>query len=73
LESWNGTPLYYNGSIVVMFPSQYATNSWITPGTYYQAPSRPWAFDTHFRSQSGLPPLTPQSKAVIRGQWNAMP
>jgi hypothetical protein len=56
-----------------MFPSQYATNSWITPGTYYQAPSRPWAFDTHFRSQSGLPPLTPQSKAVIRGQWNAMP
>jgi hypothetical protein len=73
LESWNGTPLYYNGSIVVMFPSQYATNSWITPGTYYQAPSRPWAFDTHFRSQSGLPPLTPQSKAVIRGQWNASP
>ena len=68
LETW-GTPLTYNGSIVVLFPSIYATNKWITPGTYYTAPTRNWGFDTKFNQQSGLPPLTPQSKAVIRGQW----
>ena len=63
-------PLTYNGSIVVLFPSIYATNKWITPGTYYNAPTRNWGFDTKFNQQSGLPPLTPQSKAVIRGQWS---
>jgi hypothetical protein len=69
LENWNGNPVYYNGSIVVMFPSQYATNNW--NGGYYGVPTRKWAFDTNFRQQSGLPPLTPESKAVIRAQWLA--
>jgi len=73
LENWNNSvPVWYNGSIVVMFPSQYATNHW-SYGSYYTAPKRDWAFDTHFTQESGLPPLTPQSKAVIRGQWNASP
>jgi hypothetical protein len=70
LESWNGgTVLTYNGSICVMFPSTYATNYW--NGDYYDVPTRHWAFDTNYRNQSGLPPLTPQSKAIIRGQWLA--
>ncbi|HTX22469.1 MAG TPA: hypothetical protein VMD27_11530 [Candidatus Aquilonibacter sp.] len=71
LEAWgNPSPaLTYNGSIVVMFPSQYATNSW--SGNYYGVPKRNWAFDLNFETQSGLPPLTPQTKAVIRGQWTA--
>ncbi|HEV2327467.1 MAG TPA: hypothetical protein VGY56_01615 [Verrucomicrobiae bacterium] len=46
LESW-GT-LYYNGSIVVMFPSQYATNRWLETGNYYNAPTRKWSFDVNF-------------------------
>jgi len=58
LEAW-GT-LYFNGSIVVMFPSQYATNSWQQTGNYYTAPTRNWAFDTNFTQVSKLPPLTPQ-------------
>jgi hypothetical protein len=70
LENWGGT-LTYNGSIVVMFPSQFATNSWQPTGNYYNAPTRHWAFDLNFAQQSGLPPLTPQTKAVIRGQWSA--
>jgi hypothetical protein len=69
LEDWGGNPVYYNGSIVVMFPSQYATNNW--NGGYYGVPTRRWAFDTNFRNQSGLPPLTPETKAVIRSQWLA--
>jgi len=67
LESW-GT-LYYNGSIVVMFPSQYATNRWRNTGNYYDAPTRNWAFDTNFTVRAKLPPFTPQMKATIRGSW----
>ena len=71
LESWGSTrPFYWNGSVVVMFPSQYATNSWQQTGNYYDAPARSWAFDTNFTQQAGLPPLTPQSKGVIRGSWS---
>jgi hypothetical protein len=63
LENWSnggGVSLYYNGSITIMFPSQYATNHWQPTGNYYTAPRRPWAFDTHFTEFNGLPPLTPQ-------------
>ena len=73
LENWganSGTPLWYNGSIVVMFPSLYATNYQLATGNYYNAPKRNWAFDTNYTQQAGLPPLTPQSKGVIRANWN---
>jgi hypothetical protein len=71
LENWSGYTLWYNGSIMVMFPSQYATNNWQQTGNYYNPPTRKWAFDTNFIQQVGLPPLTPQAKGVIRGSWNA--
>jgi len=73
LENWSGAgaTLWYNGSIMVMFPSQYATNYWVAPGYYYGAPTRKWAFDTNYIQQAGLPPLTPQAKGVIRANWNA--
>ncbi len=69
LESWSSANLWYNGSIVVMFPSRYATNYWVQTGNYYDAPNRHWAFDTNFTLQTGLPPLTPSSKGVIRYNW----
>ncbi len=60
LENWSAAvPLFYNGSIVAMFPSQYATNYWQPAGNYYNAPARKWAFDTNFVNLSALPPLTP--------------
>jgi hypothetical protein len=72
LENWSGSiPLWYNGSIVVMFPSQFATNNWRQTGNYYNAPKRNWAFDTNFTIQAKLPPLTPQAKGVIRASWDA--
>jgi hypothetical protein len=58
LEDWGGQTLTFNGSIVAMFPSQYATNYW--NGDYYGVPTRHWAFDTNFRVIGKLPPLTPQ-------------
>jgi hypothetical protein len=60
--------LTYNGSIVVMFPSQYATSPW-SYGNYYTAAVRKWAFDLNFLSQKGLPPLTPEVYAIIRQSW----
>lgn len=67
LEDWNtSTPLTYNGSIVVMFPSQYATNIW---GGYYGVPKRVWGFDVNFLTQNGLPPLSPSVQAIIRQNW----
>ena len=76
LENWNVSPqstLTYNGSMVVMFPSRYATNFWVDPGTgaanYYTAPTRKWAFDNNFLTQKGLPPMTPSVRKLIRGSW----
>ncbi len=59
LEDWGNGPktLTYNGAIVVMFPSQYATNFW--SGNYYGVPQRLWGFDTTFSQAGKLPPLTP--------------
>ncbi len=72
LENWNSsTVLTYNGSIVVLFYSQYATNHWHQTGNYYNPPTRRWAFDMNFKFADKLPPLTPQIKALIRGNWYA--
>jgi hypothetical protein len=68
LEDWTSSiQLTYNGSIMVMFPSQYATNIW--SGSYYSVPERVWSFDTNFLIQADLPPLTPQFRGVIRNSW----
>ena len=79
LENWNNDPtgaankqtLTYNGSIVVLFYSQFATNSWQPTGNYYNPPTRNWAFDLNFKTASKLPPMTPASRAMIRGNWFA--
>lgn len=71
LENWSGSTITYNGSMVVMFPSRYATNFWVDPGTYYNAPTRKWAFDVNFLSQNRMPPMTPSVRKLIRGTWAA--
>jgi hypothetical protein len=71
LENWSSATLWYNGSIVVMFPSQFATNCWQQTGGYYTAPTRKWAFDTNFNNYLNLPPMTPTSQGVLRATWTA--
>jgi hypothetical protein len=74
LEDWGGITITYNGSMVVMFPSRYATNFWVGPSstTYYQAPNRQWAFDRNFLDPQKLPPVTPNVLKLIRGQWTTL-
>jgi hypothetical protein len=79
LEDWGGSgagglqTITYNGSIVVMFPSIYATNYWQNNGNIYSVPTRHWAFDLNFAKTdgSGLPPSSPSARALVRGNWSA--
>ncbi|HTQ51550.1 MAG TPA: hypothetical protein VMJ12_12625 [Candidatus Acidoferrales bacterium] len=67
-EQWSGDTLTYNGSIVVLFPSQYATNYWINAS--YGVPTRAWGYDLTFsKGASYLPPLTPTAKYIYRQTW----
>lgn len=60
LENWSSsTVLTFNGSLVVPFYSQYATNHWRFTGIYYNPPKRNWSFDSNFANFTKLPPLTP--------------
>jgi hypothetical protein len=69
LEEWGtANPLTYNGSMVRMFPSLYATNAWGKPEVYVP-PKRDWAYDANFNEKNKLPPLTPGLLKVLRGQW----
>jgi hypothetical protein len=76
LEDWTGDSLTYNGSMVVLFPSRFATGWWKSPAAYptgyYQAPTRRWAFDLNFLDHRKLPPATPQVRKLIRGQWSVV-
>jgi hypothetical protein len=70
LENWSGTvPFWYNGSMVAMFNSVYATGKYLNPGNYYYQPVRDWAFDLNFNNPAKLPPLTPEVITVNRGSW----
>lgn len=74
LEDWSSNSsghsgsgiLTYNGSIVVLFPSIYATNFWRNTGDYYNAPNRQWGFDANFSQPGKLPPMTPKVRAIVR-------
>jgi hypothetical protein len=75
LEDWSHAWFTYNGSMVVMFPSRYATNYWVSPddaNPYYKRPIRNWAFDMNFLNWNKLPPATPQVQKLVRGQWNVV-
>jgi hypothetical protein len=69
LETWgSANPFTYNGSMVKMFPSLYATNAW-GKNDVYGPPRRNWTYDVRFNEPNLLPPLTPGVLAVARGKW----
>jgi hypothetical protein len=69
LETWGLANVFtYNGSMVKMFPSLYATNVWGLANVY-DPPARHWAFDAKFDDPTKLPPQTPSLLKVVRSQW----
>ncbi|HUC84105.1 MAG TPA: hypothetical protein VL970_02855, partial [Candidatus Acidoferrales bacterium] len=69
LENWGlANVSTYNGSMVLMFPSLYATNVWGLANVY-NPPARNWAFDANFNNPALLPPKTPSLQQVVQQQW----
>ncbi len=65
LEDWGGGPtLWYDGSMVSLFYSQYETGVFKCCNTVYQPPTRKYAFDVLFLNPNNLPPGTPQFQDV---------
>ena len=73
LETWGSVKFTYNGSMIKMFPSLYATNAWENNNNIYKPPTRNWALDTNFRDPLKLPPKTPRVLKVFRHQWATLP
>ena len=74
LETWGLANVFtYNGSMIKMFPSLYATNAWENNNNIYKPPTRNWALDTNFRDPLKLPPKTPRVLKVFRHQWATLP
>jgi len=72
LETWGLSNVFtYNGSMIKMFPSLYATNVWGL-GNVYDPPARNWAFDLNFNDPTKLPPKTPSLLKVIRNKWASL-
>ncbi len=72
LENWDNKTFTYNGSMVVMYYSQFATAPW-GGSDVYSPPARNWAFDLNFMDATKLPPGTPQLLTMIRGKWQVLP
>ncbi|MFZ0828750.1 MAG: hypothetical protein WAO02_15135 [Verrucomicrobiia bacterium] len=73
LETWTSIAFTYNGSMIKMFPSLYATNAWNNNNNIYKPPVRNWAYDANFDDPTKLPPRTPSLQLVNRGQWASVP
>ncbi|HUB87224.1 MAG TPA: hypothetical protein VMB22_04985 [Verrucomicrobiae bacterium] len=73
LENWGAyNTNTYNGSMIKMFPSLYATGVW-GQANVYNPPARNWAYDANFDDPTKLPPKTPSLLKVIPGQWATVP
>ncbi|MBU6402355.1 MAG: hypothetical protein KGS61_18715, partial [Verrucomicrobia bacterium] len=72
LENWTGRTLTFNGSIVVLYPSQIAIGPWGASNYVFSTPNRNWSFDPNFQNASKLPAGTPRARTVIRSAWTAI-
>ncbi len=64
LENWGGVNANYQGSLVSLYYSQYATGIFKCCTTVYSAPNRTYSFDILFQNPANLPPGTPMFKDV---------
>jgi hypothetical protein len=65
IEDWGGINLYYRGSLVSLYYSQYATGIYKCCSQVYNAPGRKYFFDNEFLIPANLPPGTPMLQDVV--------
>jgi Tfp pilus assembly protein PilX len=65
LEDRSGTNVFYAGSQISMYYSQYATGTFKCCTSVYDAPTRNYFFDTQFLNPNNLPPGTPMFQDVV--------
>ncbi len=64
IENWGGN-LNYEGSLVSLYYSQYATGIFKCCATVYSPPNRLYQFDQLFLTPANLPPGTPMFQDVV--------
>ena len=64
VENWGPATLWYRGSLVSLYYSQYATGTFKCCGLVYSPPDRRYSFDTDFLIPSNLPPGTPMLQDI---------
>jgi hypothetical protein len=64
LENWGGVGLFYRGSIVSLYYSEYNTGTFKCCNEVYGAPGRRFSFDTDFQNPQNLPPGTPMLQDI---------
>lgn len=64
-DNGNGATVNYNGSMISMYYSQYATGNFKCCTSVYGAPKRNYFFDTLFENPNNLPPGTPSFQETV--------
>ena len=65
LENWGNVSLFYDGSLVSMYYSEYNTGVFKCCTTVYNPPTRKYYFDVLFLNPNNLPPATPEFQDVV--------
>jgi Tfp pilus assembly protein PilX len=65
IENWGGATLNYQGSLVSLYTSQYATGVFKCCTVVYSPPTRGYSFDQLFLTPTNLPPGTPMFQDVV--------
>lgn len=73
LENWTGDTLTLNSSLVNLYNSVRANTQFQNPGTYYNAPTRNFNFNTNYLLETKLPPGTPTVSVISRFKWTIAP
>ncbi len=64
IENWGSQTINYEGSLVSLYYSTYATGTFKCCNTVYGVPARNYIFDSDFTVPAGLPPGTPLFRDV---------
>jgi hypothetical protein len=65
LEAWGNVNLWYDGSLVSMYYSEYDTGTFKCCTVVYGPPARKYYFDVLFLNPNNLPPATPKFQDIV--------